>query len=73
MQIVFPVLWADAQWVENPPAVQRMEEMWVQTLGWKDPLEKEMATRSSILTWKIPWTEERDGLQVHGGHRVTHN
>ena len=41
--------------VKNPPA---MQEMWVQSLGQEDPLEKEMATHSSILAWEIPWTEE---------------
>ena len=40
-----------------------MQEMGVQTLGWEDALEKEMATHSSILAWEIPWTEEPDGLQ----------
>ena len=44
-----------AQTVENPPA---MQEAWVQSLGWEDPLEKEMATHSSILAWEIQWTEE---------------
>ena len=43
-----------------------MQEMGVQSLGQKDPLEKEMATHSSILAWKVPCTEETDGLQVHG-------
>ena len=37
--------------------------VWVRPLGWKDPLEKEMATHSNILAWEIPWTEEPDGLQ----------
>ena len=46
--------------VKNPPAVQ---EMWVQSLGWEDPLEKGMATHSSFLTWGIPWTEEPGELQ----------
>ena len=45
--------------VNNPPA---MKEMWVQSLGWEDPLEEEMATHSSILAWKIPWTEAADRL-----------
>ena len=47
--------WASpvAQLVKNPPA---MQEMWVQSLGWEDPLEKEKATHSSILAWRIPWT-----------------
>ena len=46
-----------------------MWETWVQSLGWEDPLEKEMTTHSSTLAWKIPWTEEPGGLQwaaVHG-------
>ena len=49
-----------AQTVKNPPATQ---ETRVQSLGREDPLEKEMATHSSILAWEIPWTEEPDGLQ----------
>ena len=47
-----------------------MQETWVQALGWEDPLEKEMATHSSILAWKIPWTEEPGGLQSMGSQRV---
>ena len=43
-----------------------MQEMQGQSLGWEDPLEKEMATHSSILTWEIPWTEEFGGLQSMG-------
>ena len=43
--------------------MQEMQEMWVWSLGWENPLEKEMATCSSILAWKIPWTEESVGLQ----------
>ena len=46
--------------VKNLPASQEMQ---VQSLGWEDPLEKEMATHSSILAWEIPWTEEPGGLQ----------
>ena len=49
-----------------------MQETWVQSLGWEDPLEKEMATHSSILAWRIPWTEERGGLQSMGSHIVRH-
>ena len=45
----------------------------VQSLGWEDPLEKEMATHSSILGWRIPWTEELDGLPSMGSHRVGHD
>ena len=48
-----------AQMVKNPPA---MQETRVQSLGWEDPLEKGMATHSSILAWRIPWTEEPDAL-----------
>ena len=59
-----------AQSVKNLPAVQ---ETRVQSLGWEDPLEKEMATHSSILTWKIPWTEEPGELQFMGSQRVGHD
>ena len=52
-----------AQLVKNLPA---MQETWVRSLGWEDPLEKEMAIHSSILDWKIPWTEEPGGLQSMG-------
>ena len=53
--------------------VEEMQEMWVQCLGREDPMEKEMATHSSILTWKTPWTEEPGGLQSTGSQRVTHD
>ena len=49
-----------------------MRETWVQSLGWEDPLEKEMATHSSILAWRIPWTEEPGGLQSTGSEEVRH-
>ena len=52
-----------AQMVKNPPA---MRETWVQSLGREDPLEEEMATHSSILAWRITWTEEPGGLQSMG-------
>ena len=52
-----------AQTVKNPPAVR---ETGLQSLGQEDPLEKEMATHSSILAWKIPWTEDPGGLQSMG-------
>ena len=48
-------------------------ETWVRTLGQEDPLEKEMATNSSILAWEIPWTEETEGLQSMGSQRVGHD
>ena len=47
--------------------------MWARFLGWEDPLEKEMATHSSILAWRIPWTEELGGLQSMGLQRVGHD
>ena len=50
-----------------------MREMWVQSLGWEDPLEKEMATHSNILAWKILWTEEPGRLQSMGSLRVGHD
>ena len=50
-----------------------MQETRVQSLGWEDPLEKEMATNSSILAWKIPWTEEPGRLQSEGSQTVGHN
>ena len=50
-----------------------MQETWVQFLGCEDPLEKEMAPQSSILAWRIPWTEEPGGLQFMGSQRVGHN
>ena len=57
------------QSVKNLPA---MRETWVQSLGWEDPLEKEMVTHSSSLDWKIPWTEEHGRLQSMGSQRVRH-
>ena len=57
------------QMVKNLPAAQETQ---VQSLGWKDPLEKEMATHSSILAWRISWTEEPGGLQSMGLQRVGH-
>ena len=59
-----------AQTVKHLPA---MRETQVQSLGREDSLEKEMATHSSILAWKIPWTEEHDGLQSTGWQRVGHD
>ena len=50
-----------------------MQEAWVPSLGQEDPLDKEMATHSSILAWKIPWTEKPGGLQAMGWQRVRHD
>ena len=56
-----------AQTVKCLPAIRETQ---VQSLGWEDPLEKEMATHSSTLAWKIPWMEEPDRLQSMGSQRV---
>ena len=59
-----------AQRLKHLPA---MWETWVQSLGWEDPLEKEMATHSSILAWRVPWVEEPGELQSTGSQRVGHD
>ena len=66
------IVWASlvAQTLKHLPA---MQETSVQSLGREDPLEKEMATHSSILAWRILWTEEPGGLQSTGSQRVGHN
>ena len=56
--------------VKNLPA---MFKTWVLSLGWKDPLEKRMVSHSSILAWRIPWTEELGGLQFMESQRVRHD
>ena len=58
-----------AQMVKNLPATQKT---WVRSLSWEDPLEKQIATHSNILAWKIPWTEEPGRLQSMGLQRVRH-
>ena len=65
-------MWASlvAQTVKRLPALRETQ---VRSLGWEDPLEKEMATHSSTLAWKITWTEEPSGLQSMGLQRVRHN
>ena len=60
----------EAQMVNRLPA---MQEAWVQSPGWEDLLEKEMAPHSSTLAWKIPWTEEFGRLQSMGSQRVRHS
>ena len=64
--------WASlvAQMVKRLPAVR---ETWARSLGWEDPLEREMATYSSTLAWKVPWTEEPGRLQCMGLQRVGHD
>ena len=53
--------------------MQEVQETWVPSLGWEDPLEKEMATHSGILAWKIPWTEEPGGLWSMGPQSMGHD
>ena len=62
---VYSTIWASlvTQLVKNPPALQ---ETWVWSLGWEDPLQEGMASHSSILVWRTPWTEEPGGLQFMG-------
>ena len=59
--------------VENSPVMQESQETWVQSLGQDEPLEEGTATHSSILAWRIPWTEEPGGLQPMGSQRAGHN
>ena len=59
--------------VKNLPAMQETQEAWVESLGWEDPLEEEMATSSSILAGKILWTEEPGGLQSIGSQKIVHD
>ena len=65
-QKLLPSLQVGGYVVKNLPPKQ---EAWVWSLGWEDPLEKEMATHSSILPWRIPWTEEPSGLQSMGSQK----
>ena len=69
---MIPPIWTSlvAQTVKRLPT---MRETQVQSPGWEDPLEKEMANHSSILAWRILWTEEPGGLQSMGSQRVGHN
>ena len=66
---IFNKIWASlvAQMIKNLPV---MKETWVRSLGLEDPLEKEMATPSSLLAWRIPWTEKPGRLQSTGPQRV---
>ena len=59
--------------LKNLPAMQETQGMWVQSLGQEDSLEEEITTHSSILAWKIPWTEEPGRLQSLGSQRDEHN
>ena len=72
MNTVFPTGYLSlvAQSIKSLPTVQETQ---VPSLGWDDPLEKEMETHSSIFAWKISWTEEPGGLQSMGSQRVRHD
>ena len=59
--------------VKDLAAVQELQEMQVQSLGWEESLEEDIATYSSILIWRIPWREEPSGLQSIGSQRVGHD
>ena len=72
--LVFPCKTSQvAQWAKNPSAMQEMQETWVKFLVWENSLEDAMATLSSILAWRIQWTEEPDGLQSMGSQKVRHD
>ena len=86
--VLFPILWNTycfgetfvekmgfhgGSAVKNLAAVKELQEMRVRSLGWEDPLEKDMETPSSVLAWRMPWTEEPGGLQSIGLQRVRHN
>ena len=62
-----------AQWLKNTPVMQEMQETQVPSLDQEDPLEEEMATHSSILAWRTPWTEEPGGVWSMGLQKVRHN
>ena len=66
-QAQYSLVFPDGSVMKNP---SEMQEMWVRPLGWDDALEKEMATHSSILAWKIPWTEKSGGLQSMGSQEL---
>ena len=75
-QALFVILlpfWKTSLVVQEVKHLPTTQETWVQSLGGDDPLEKEMATYSSILVWKIPWTEKPDRLQSVGSQRVEHD
>ena len=65
--------WGGAPGVKKPPAMQETQETWVQSLGWEDPLEEDIATHSSIVAWRFPWTEESGRLQSMGSQRIRHD
>ena len=73
MLLSFPILKMTSLVAQMVKCLRAMQETRVRSLGWEDPLEKEMVTHSSTLAWKIPWTEEPGRLQSMGSQRVRHN
>ena len=73
LHFLFKVWWGSSLVAQRLKCLPAMQETWVRSLGWEDPLEKEMATHPSILAWRIPWTEEPGGLQSTGLQRVGHD
>ena len=71
--LIFSQDFSNGSAIKNPPAVQETKESWVPSLVREDPLEEKMATHSSILAWKILWTEEPGGLQSIELQRVRHD
>ena len=68
-----PMCFLGGSVVKNPPEMQELQKTWVQSLSWEDLLDKGMAAHSSILAWRIPWTEEPSGLQSIRSQKVGHN
>ena len=73
--LLMSILWGfpGGSVVKNPPAMQEMQEMLVQSLSWEDPMEEGMATHANILAWRIPWIEEPGRIQSIGSQRVRHD
>ena len=69
----YAALWKVSHEFHLDLSIEHSQEMWVRSLGQEDPLEKEMATHSSISTWEIPWTEESGGLHPMVSQRVRHD
>ena len=71
--VSFPFAYESSLVAQTVKCLSTMREIWVQSLGREDPLEKEMAIHSSTIAWKIPWTEELGRLQSMGSQRVRHD
>ena len=73
--LLMSILWGfpGGSVVKNPPAMQEMQEMLVQSLSWEDPMEEGMATHANILAWRIPWIEVPGRIQSIGSQRVRHD